>query len=486
MSDNLKSKTIGALKWAAADRVAQQGIQFIIGIVLARLLDPKDYGLMGMIIIFAQIAYVMVESGLGSALVRTKDITEKHKNTVFYTNCFISVLLYIVLWFCSPLIADFFNQPSLIWIARVTFLAILFNALYIVPFNMQGRALDYKTITKINFSATLLSGISGIVMAFCDYGVWALVVQQTSYHFFRMISCNIFTRWKPRLMFSFSILKSYAGFSVNMLGTSLLTVIFNNIYTLLLGKLYPVKQVGYYTQGNKMSETINFTFVAILGTVYNLMAQIHDQKERIAQILRTFTKNVGIITIPITVFLIVAGKPLFFLLFGEKWLFAVPYFQIMLLANLFTPLYQIKVHALNARGRSRATFLIELVKRIIILASIGICLWMDWDIMIMLYCYVASCWLAYALSAIVIKKELTLYYKHQLFDIFHGIFSSIVVGIGTYFVAQFIDNLYITFAVQVASACALYAAYQYAFNLKAMNEIKNLLKGKIDEEEAAQ
>lgn len=474
---------LGALKWATVDRVAQQGIQFVIGVILARLLDPKDYGLMGMIIIFAQIAYVMVESGLGYALVRTTDITETHKNTVFYSNCGISVILYAVLWFCAPAIATFFNQPDLVWIARVTFLAILFNALYLVPYNLIGRALDYKTLTKINLTSTILSGISGILLAFYGLGVWALVVQQTSYHFFRMILFHFYSTWKPAMLFSFQILKGYAGFSVNMLGTSLLTVLFNNIYTLLLGKFYAVKQVGYYTQGNKMSDTVNFTFLAILSTVYNLMAQIHEQTERVANILRTFTKNVSVITLPLTLFLIVAAKPLFFLLFGEKWLDAVPYFQLMCAANLFAPLYQLKVHALNARGRSRATFLIELVKRIIIVVSIVVCFWLDWDIKVMLLFYIASCWLAYALSAIIIKRELTVYYRHQMLDILHGVLAGALVGAIAYIMSICFDNLYITFCVQSAASIAIYSAYQMLFNHQFLHETKNLIKGKVDEEE---
>lgn len=483
MSDNLKKTMLGALKWATADRVAQQGIQFVIGVILARLLDPKDYGLMGMILIFAQIAYVMVESGLGYALVRTTEITETHKNTVFYSNCGISVILYLILWFCSPAIATFFNQPDLVWIARVTFLAILFNALYLVPYNMMGRALDYKTLTKINFTATLLSGISGIVMAYCNLGVWALVTQQTSYHFFRMILFHFHSTWKPALLFSFQILKGYAGFSVNMLGTSLLTVLFNNIYTLLLGKLYPVKQVGYYTQGNKMSETVNFTFLAILSTVYNLMAQIHEQTERVANILRTFSKNVSNITLPLSVFLLCAAKPLFFLLFGEKWLDAVPYFQLMCAANLFAPLYQLKVHTLNARGRSRTTFLVELTKRVIILLSIVVCLWLDWDIKIMLLFYIGSCWLAYILSAVAIKKELLIYYRHQFLDILPSLGSSVLVGASVFAISLCFDNLYITIGIQTVTALAVYFLYQLIFNRQFLTETKNLIQGKVDENE---
>lgn len=481
MGENLKQTMLGALKWATVDRFAQQGIQFVIGIILARMLDPKDYGLMGMIIIFAQIAYVMVESGLGYALVRTTNITEEHKNTVFYSNCGISVILYTILWFTAPFIAEFFNQPSLVWIARVTFLAILFNALYLVPYNMLGRALDYKTLTKINFTATILSGLCGITMAYYQMGVWALVMQQTSYHFFRMVMFHIYSTWRPSILFSWDILKGYAGFSVNMLGTSLLTVLFNNIYTLLLGRYYPVKQVGYYTQGNKMSETVNFTFLAILSSAYNIMARIHEETERMVNVIRTFTKNVSNITIPLSVFLIVTARPLFFILFGEKWLSAVPYFQMMMAANMFTPLYQIKVHALNARGRSKSTFIIELVKRSIILISIVVSLWLNWGIMVMLLFYIGACWLAYLLSAVAIKKETNHYFRHQILDIMHGVMAGIIVGAGVYAASAALENKYATFTLQIVTAMILFAAYQSLFNSKMIDEAKHLIQEKVDE-----
>ncbi len=461
--------------------MAQQGVQFIIGIILARLLVPEDYGLIGMVLVFAQIAYVLVESGLGYALVRTHDIGEEHKNTVFYSNLCISIVLYVILYFCSPLIADFFNQPSLTSIARVTFLAILFNALYIVPYNLLGRDLDYKTLTKINFGATTLSGASGIVMAIYGYGVWALVVQQTSYHFFRMILFHIFIKWKPKLMFSWNILKSYASFSVHMLGSSLLTVLFNNVYTFILGKLYPVKEVGFYTQGNKMSDTVNFTFLAILSTTYNLFAKIHNQIERVARILRTINQKVSIITLPLIIFMIIIAKPMFFLLFGAKWLDAVPYFQIICLANLFAPLYQINIHAINALGFSKSTFRIELTKRILIVISIVLCFVFNANIMTMLYFYALSCWIAFAMTTINIKKRLSIFYIHQLFDVTTGLWIAIIIGIGCYCCRFITDNLYALFGIECGVAIALFLLYILIFQPKLVQETKDMLHGNFEE-----
>ena len=270
MGDKLKEKMLGALAWSSVDRVAQQVVQLVIGIALARLLSPTDYGLMGMVMIFAALSYVLVEGGFNYALVRTKNLDDRYTNTVFYTNMAVSVTLYLILFFGAPLIADFFEQPRLTDIARVTFLAILFNAAYLVPFAIIGKNMDYKSLAKTNIIGTLCGGLLGILLAWRGYGVWALVAQQTGYHFFRIFGFYWYTRWRPRLMFSFGIIREFGSFTLPILGSSLLTVIFNNLYTFLLGKYYPIRQVGYYTQAYKVSDAANFMFVSIRSEEHNV------------------------------------------------------------------------------------------------------------------------------------------------------------------------------------------------------------------------
>ncbi|MBP5259238.1 MAG: oligosaccharide flippase family protein [Paludibacteraceae bacterium] len=231
MGDQLKQKMLGALAWSSVDRVAQQAVQFFIGIVLARLLTPADYGLMGIVMIFAALSYVLVESGYSSALVRTQHITAAHTDTVFYTNLAISATLYLIVFCCAPLIGDFFGDVRLVPLTRVTFLAVLFNALYLVPYALAGKEMDYQTITKVNLFATVCSGTIGIVTAFNHCGVWALAIQQIGYHFFRMVGFYYWTAWRPKLQFSAAVLKGYTHFSTHMLGSSLLNVVFNKLYT---------------------------------------------------------------------------------------------------------------------------------------------------------------------------------------------------------------------------------------------------------------
>lgn len=442
----LKHKMLGALTWSSIDRVAQQGVQFLIGIVLARLLSPTDYGLMGMVMIFAGLSYVLVESGFNYALVRTKELTPQHTNTIFYTNLVISISLYLLLFFTAPYIAQFFNQPKLTSIARVTFLAILFNACYLVPFALINKALDYKSLAKINLSATLISGTAGIAMAYFQYGVWALVVQQTSYHFFRIFGFYFQTKWKPALTFRWQVIRDYFKFSSHILASSVLTIVFNNIYTLILGRLYPIKQVGFYTQAYKVSETANFTFLSIFTTTYNLFAQIHDQRERMVRIFNTITERAALIVIPITVLLIVAGEPLFYTLFGEKWLPSVPYFQLICAANVLIPLYQINIHALNAIGKSNVSFGIELSKRGLILASILVGI--AWNILGLLIGYAVACTLAWIISCSEIKRKLNVPFFMQVKRVVPALVLSILLGIISYWSSTFTTNEYLQLGIR--------------------------------------
>ena len=471
---------LGALTWSSIDRVAQQGVQFLIGIVLARLLSPTDYGLMGMVMIFAGLSYVLVESGFNYALVRTKNLTPQHTNTIFYTNLAISWALYLLLFFTAPYIALFFNQPQLTAIARVTFLAILFNACYLVPYALIGKELDYKSLAKINLSATLLSGIAGIALAYFQYGVWALVAQQTTYHFFRIFGFYFHTKWKPQLTFKWQVIREYSHFSSHILASSLLSVVFNNIYTFILGKLYPIKQVGYYTQAYKMSETANFTFLAILSTTYNLFAQIHDQKERLCRILNTIQERTALIVIPITVLLIVDAHPLFYTLFGEKWMQSVPYFQLICAANLLTPMFQINIHALNAIGKSNVSFGIELGKRGLILGSILVGL--HWNILGLLIGYAVACILSWGISCMEVKRLLHINFGKQLWHILPALFFSALMAFTCYYASAFTANIYVQLVVRAGvflmGYCLLTAACYPSIWKGAIDYLKNLRQPK--------
>ncbi len=468
---------LGALAWSSVDRVAQQGTQAIIGIILARLLSPSDYGLMGVVMIFTALSYILVEGGFTASLVRTKEITKEHTNTVFYSNLAVSISLYIIFFVSAPLIASFFSQEGLTPLIRVTNLALIFNSLYIVPYGLIERELNFKKLAKINIISTTLSGLLGVASAYYNVGVWALVIQQTSYHLIRCICFYIWQRWLPSLIFSKKIFKEYASFSVHILSSNILNIFFNNIYTFLLGKFYSVKQLGYYTHANKMAETANFTFSAIFGkTSYNLFAKIHDESERLIYAMRQMIQKSSLIIIPTTIFLIFAAKPLFLTLFGEKWLASVPYFQLICIANLFNIVYLINNYALNSVGKSKLSLKVEIIKRCLILISVLLCF--NFGVMELMIGYAVSCLMSWFISLLQVNKTIGLKISDQLKDVAPIMIWSIIICYLGYLFGLFTDNIYYKLIIQGTVSLGLYIGVISIFYRELWNYVIKFLKMK--------
>ena len=431
MGDNLKEKTISALKWSTVDRFGQQAVQFVVGIILANTILPEDFGLFGMLAIFNALSFVLVESGFGQALVRKKSSDPREFSSIFYFDIVTGIFLYILLYFSAPSIAGFFQQPELVSLSRFTFIVIIFNAFYLIQINILGIKLDYKNIAKVNFISTIVSGSVGVTLAVTGFGVWALAVQLVCYHLIRMISFFYFVRWKPLLFFSFDYIREHWKFSISLLGTGVLNVIFNNIFILVLGKYFPLKEVGYYNQANKQSETVNYAFVSVLtGTTYNVFSQIHEQTERLKHLLREFSHKTAVLVIPAGFFLLASAENLLVSLIGEVWLPAVPFFQLICAANLVSALYQLNINTLNARGKSRITFRTEIFKKTLILLSIvGL---FSLGSKMMIAGYVIACWVAYLITMIEVKREINHYWTHQLKDILPAVGIGLLIGIAVW------------------------------------------------------
>ena len=351
MGDNLKKSMLGALKWTTINIVGAQAFQLIVGIILARILLPEEFGLVGVLFFFIGLSTVFIDGGFGQGLIRKKDATAKDFNTIFIFNLCISFTFYLILFFSAPLIAAFFKQPALIPLARVLFVSVIIFSFYFIQQVQLLKKLDYKAQAIINLLSIILSGIIAIFLAINNFGVWAIVYQQLAYHLIKAIAFPFFLKWKPRFEFSFSTISELWKFSVNLLGQIVLNVVFNNIYTILIGRFFNFQQVGYYNQANRYSETVNTATQNILSTgTFPVFAQIHDDQPRLLRIYRKLTSSVSLITFPLVIMLILVARPLLITLITTKWIESIALFQLLLLANLFTPAYTININILNARG----------------------------------------------------------------------------------------------------------------------------------------
>jgi O-antigen/teichoic acid export membrane protein len=432
MGDNFKKNMIGALTWSSVYVFGVQAVQLLIGIVLARILMPEHFGLVGILFVFFGLSTVIIDGGFGQGLIKKSDANTHDFSTIFFLNLALSVILYIILFFAAPLIARFFAQPELTALARVSFLAVLIFPLYQTQQIILLRKLNYKALAIVNVISVAISGMLAVVLATNNFGVWALVYQQLAFHFFRFLLFNLYNQWKPDFIFKKDTIRELWRFTLPLFGQSVLNVIFNQIYVVIIGRFYPLKQVGYFTQANKYSETVNAATQGILSMgTFPSFAKIQDDKERLLRISRKLTSSVSLLTFPLVIFLIVAAEPVIVTLISEKWLASVRLLQLLLLANIFSPQYTININILNASGVSATTLKIELIKKVMILLSILVCF--SFGIEIMLLGFILANLISYFISMIYVKRLLNHYYRHQVVDIVKTLALAILAGLIVWF-----------------------------------------------------
>lgn len=479
MGDNLKQRTIGAIKWSAFDRFGQQAIQFVIGLILARwFFSSFDYGQLGSIAVFSALAFILVESGFTQALIRKQDADEIDFSTVFFFNVFIAIAIYAILFAAMPLIAAYFKEPELIVLGRTLFIVIILTSLYLVPIAKLTKKMDFRSIALINLTAVLVSSVVALIMAFNGVKVWTLVVQQIVFHFVRLIGYYAVLKWIPRVIFKFQIIKGFSRFSFNLLFTSFLNVIFNNLFVFILGRK-SMQEVGNYTYANKLNETTNYTFQSILNSSsYPVFAKVQNDDERFRRIYREFARKISIITFPVILTLIAIAQPLILVLLSDKWAAAIPYYQLLCASSIFATLYTLTISALNARGRSKETFQIELIKKSIILIAIAVCF--QFGVLAMLGGYAFGNIVSYFISVLFLKKEIKHFIRHQITDFILPLIIGIIIAASCYVLSFIISNIYILLISQV-----LLAGILYLFSIKkfypelidkAVDYIKTILK----------
>ena len=334
---SLKQKTIGALLWNLLDRMGQQVLLFIVGILVANILSVEDYALVGMLAIFSAIANIIQDSGFSAALIQKKETTAEEFSSVFWFNLGMSILLYGVLMGCSPLIARFFNQPRLVELSAVIFLALPINALTIIQSTILNKQIRFKPLTQINLYSMTVSGIASLAMALTGCGVWTLALQPVILAAARATLLWSRENWRPQRTFRFAVIRSLFGFASSLLLASLINTCFLNIYSVIIGKLFPQKQLGYYTQGNKMCDMgVSLIYGSIQNATFPIFSTIQNERERLIRAYRKTIRFTAFITLPIMAGLFVTAGPVIRLLLKEEWWPSIPFFQLLCLGGCFT------------------------------------------------------------------------------------------------------------------------------------------------------
>lgn len=369
----LKQKTTTSLFWSFLDKFGHQLINLASSIILMAVVAKGEFAIMGILAVFIAFSNILIDSGFSRALLNRKDISDREYTTVFIFNVALSIFLYLILFFVTPFLSKVFNEPRLIFVGRILFISFLFNALGLIQQTILIKRADFRGLTKVNIPAVLFSVIVAIVMAIKGFGVWALVAQVVSYSFFRSLFLWIYTGWKPKLMFSQSLLMNSMGLSSKLLATSLISAVFNNIYPSIIALFYPnsMNSVADYTQANKYQDIpfsmISNTFRSISMLI---LSEINQELDRLKRVVSKLHKTISFISFPLGLFMILIAHNIFELIWGDKWLSAVPFFQILTIAGIVSPFVFVLGELYIARERASYFLGIEIVKRIILVILI--------------------------------------------------------------------------------------------------------------------
>lgn len=366
MAESLKSKTLQGAVWTLLERLGTHVVGFVVTIVLARLLTPADYGVIGMLAVFMSISQMFIDFGFGSALIRKKDRTDVDFSTVFWFNLAASCFFYAILFCAAPWIADYYHMPILVGVLRVIGLNLIIHALYTIQVTRLTAAVNFKPQAKVAVSSCVLSGAVGISLAYFGCGAWALVGQQLFSALFSGALYWSFSKWHPQLVFSWSAFRELFAFSSKIVAAGLLHTIYTNISPLIIGRKYTAADLGYYSRADTLAQFPGGVFQGTLGrVVYPILSSIQDDMSRLRAAYNKYLRLMTSIVAPAMLLLAACAEPLIHLLIGEKWLPCVPYLQLLAIGWMIDPIILVNLNILYVKGRSDVVLKLEVGKKII-------------------------------------------------------------------------------------------------------------------------
>lgn len=472
--ESLKNKTIKGVGWSAADAILGQGVTFIVGLILARLLSPDEYGLIGICLIFTTVLNGIVDSGFSNALIRKKEVTDEDYNTMFMTNLVISMVLYLLLYISAPLVSDFFHRNELIALVRATGLVLFFNALSITQVTILTKKIDFKTKTKASFVSAIVSGVIGIVMAFMGYGVWSLVTQQLSKQLFYTLCLWFFNKWYPKFTFCKNSFNYMWGFGWKLLASGILNNVWNQLYQVVIGRCYAPSSLGHYTRANEYANLFSSNLTSIVQRVsYPVLAEIQDDKDRMVYGYRKVIKTTMFVTAVCMISLGAVSEPLIYTLIGTKWHEAATYLPLICISMSLYPLHAINLNILQVLGRSDIFLYLEILKKIVGLVPITVGIFCG--IYYMLLVSVFTGFISLYLNAWYTGKTLNYTYWKQLKDIAPSYLTAFIIAFAVFFLKYLALPYYGVLALQIFVGVVTGFVVSEIFKFEEYLEIKSIV-----------
>lgn len=478
MADSLKNTAIKGTIWSGIDSIANQGITFIVGLVLARLLTPEDYGLIGIIAIFISVFNSIVDSGFSNALIRKVDAGDKDYNTVFVSNMAVSVVLCLTLYLCSPIIADFFARPQLTALLKAMSCIVIINAFAIIQRTILVKRIDFKTQTKVSLISSITSGAIGISMALYGFGVWALVGQQISRQLLNTVFLWVFAKWYPKLQFSIQSFKELFGFGWKLLVSGLIDTTWKQIYQVVIGKCYSPATLGQYTRAEQFSSLCSSNLTAIIQRVsYPVLSSIQDDKARLKTGYKRIIKITMLVTFSLMLGMAGSAESMIRVLIGAQWLEAVPYLQIICFSMMLYPLHALNLNMLQVQGRSDLFLRLEIIKKCIAVGPVilGIFVNIYW----MLIGSVLTGFISYYLNAYYSGPALGYCIREQILDILPSFRIAFTMAAIVYAMSFIPVSPFVLFPVQIIVGAVAVIALCKITKLPEYQELENIVLGFI-------
>ena len=479
---SLKTKTISGLMWSFSDLIANQGIRAIMQIVLARLLLPEDFGIIGMITIFIVLSQAIVDSGFKNALIRENNSTQEDYSTVFYFNLLMAMLLYLVLFVSAPVISNFFREPQLILMVRVLSLVVLINSFGIIQSTLLIKKINFKTQTKINVISSLIAGLIAIICAYLGFGVWSLVIQNLLMQLIQSLLLCLLNKWIPSLVFSINSFKRLFGFGWKLLASGLINTLYQNLYYLIIGRAFSVVDLGYYTNSRRFSDVAAHSVTTAVQKVsFPVLSSIKENENQLKSGYEKIIKNAVYITFPMMTGLAAVANPLFHLLLGSKWEQSIIYFQILCITGMLYPLHAINLNILHVKGRSDIFLGLEVGKKVLSIMLIAAVLYFKLGVLGLLWVGALNSVLAYLLNSYFSAELLNYSTFDQIKDITPSFASAILMGIIVYFTGLFMPfgNLP-TLIIQVLSGVLTFIVLSKVFKIRELDTLYRLFANLVN------
>lgn len=480
MSD-LKQKTITGSFWSLFERFGYLGIQFVSNLVLARLLMPSDFGTVGVLIIFTTLSAVLIDSGLSTALVQRKSIKDIDISTVFYTNLALAFFVYIVIFFSAPLVSVYFRNPDLTVLLRTIELMVIIDAFAAIQSTLLIRSMNFKRISLIKIWSIIIAVAVSIVCAMSEMGVWSLVIQYLTYSILRALSLWFMSKWRPLLMYSVESFKSLFSFGSRLLLSSFVAELYNNFQSILIGRYFPAKELGLYTQARQLQQIPVDSLSRVVNQVsLPAYAQLQDNTVELVDMLRKNIKVLVFVNTPLMILLAIIAQPLLIFLYSMKWVEAVPYFQFLCLGfGILLIVHQCSLTALKAVGHSDYVLRLEIIKKIIgiTLLILGINYLGIWGVMTAL---AINSIIELFLNGYYLKKSIGYGSIGQIRDILPSFVISILCALPTYYlsVILFVNTLpFVNVVISAIVYATLYILLSYLFKVDALRMVKSIITG---------